>query len=97
MGCDGSHSIFVRPAINLTAFTHCWTALIGLTCLIEVVLAKAEHAMHEGPRWVQMIFWKVMKELTILGCISFSIFMGEQAFPEVKASSYYLVLYYSLK
>ena len=91
-GDDGGHSIFVRPDIDLTVFTHCWTALIGLTIVLELLLSRAEHSMHEGPRWAQLIYHKVMKELMILGFISFTIFMGEQAFPEMKASSYYLVL-----
>ena len=72
--------------------TVCFCVLIMFTIVLEYIVHRTEHFIHHKlPVHYAEIFNKVVKELMILGIISFSIFVGEQAFA-LASKDYYLAL-----
>jgi hypothetical protein len=96
---DDDHSNHDHPSIfalgsylNFFHATVCFSVLIVCTIVLEYTVHSAEHYIsHKLPAHYLVIFNTVVKELMILGVISFSIFVGEQAF-QLAAKSYYLAL-----
>ena len=92
-GESGGHpSLFLLArhpdAAKLSSFTLCFGVLLALTVFLEVILEKARHRLGAGPRYYRLIFDQLMKELMLLGVLSFSIFIGEQALQLYSASFY---------
>ena len=65
--------------------------LVIMTIAIEQVFEMVERAVHKRAAVFSLVGEKIVKELMILGLISFSIFVGEQAF-HLNATSFYLPL-----
>jgi hypothetical protein len=90
----GAHpSIFsLGKYLNFFHATVCFCVLIICTIILEYFVHWTEHhIVHKMPAHYLHIFNTVIKELMILGVISFSIFIGEQAF-ELASKEYYLAL-----
>ena len=77
----GNHPPIFALGKHLDLFhaTVCFTVLIALAIAIEKLVHWAEHYIHHHaePHYLTILD-KVIKELMILGVISFTIFLGEQ-------------------
>jgi hypothetical protein len=93
MGGDAHPSIFaLGKYLDFFHATVCFCVLIICTIVLEYIVHRTEHFIaHKLPMHYLDIFNKVVKELMILGIVSFSIFIGEQAFA-LASKDYYLAL-----
>ena len=88
MGGGNHPSIFALGGhLDLFHATVCFTVLIVLAMAIEKLVHNVEHYIehHAEPHYMN-ILEKVIKELMILGVISFTIFVGEQVVTRQQAS-----------
>ena len=74
---------------RLVATSFC--TLVLFTCVIEHLYEHVEHAVHKRAAVFGLVWEKVVKELMILGLVSFTIFIGEQAF-HLNQTSFFLPL-----
>ena len=74
---EGAVAILGSPVVDFVLVAVCIAAIVAFTILFEIGLGKLEHNLKSYPLYEEML-QHVIKEVMILGLISFSLFMLEQ-------------------
>ena len=76
---------------NVFTVVQAFTIIIVVTMIAEHGIERFDHYAEQNRKIVKELRDKVVKELMILGLISFGIFVGEQVF-KLQNTNYYLPL-----
>lgn len=74
---DGAVAILGSPVVDFTLVAVCIAAIVAFTIAFEIGLGNLERKLESYPLYDEML-QHVIKEVMILGLISFSLFMLEQ-------------------